>query len=206
MANMPDSQYYQCTVVTSASVGTEFKTHDLSFAEHSRTGFSEKTPYGGSGFFGVPYGDYWRFIKKLCLTELLSPKQLERSWAARDKELARFSQNVLESAKRKEFVDLGVELMKLTNYMLCKMAASTSCSEKGDEAERIREIMKDISSVGPNTFFGKMLGPFGFLAFWLFGKKVISIQLRIDELLERMLKEHEDQIGKKDTQDFMDIY
>ena len=50
-----------------------------------------------------------------------------------------------------------------------------------------------------------MLGPFGFLAFWLFGKQVISIQLRIDELLERMLKEHEDQIGKKDTQDFMDI-
>ena len=43
------------------------------------------------------------------------------------------------------------------------------------------------------------------MAFWLFGKKVISIQLRIDELSERMLKEHEDQIGKKETRDFMDI-
>ena len=108
-------------------------------------------------------------------------------------------QNVFESAKRKEVVDLGVELMKLTNNMLCKMAASTSCLEKGDEAERIREMMKGISSVGSKTFFGNMLGPLGFLAFWLFGKKVISIQLRIDELSERMLKEHEDQIGKKDT-------
>ena len=66
-------------------------------------------------------------------------------------------------------------------------------------------MMKDISSVGSKTFFGNMLGPFGFLAFWLFGKKVISIQLRIDERSERMLKEYEDQIGKKDAQDFMDI-
>ena len=39
----------------------------------------------------------------------------------------------------------------------------------------------------------------------MFGKQAIREQLRIDELLEGMLKEHEDQIGKKDTQDFMDI-
>ena len=77
-------------------------------------------------------------------------------------------QNVFESAKRKEVVDLGVELMRLTNNMLCKMAASTSCSEKGDEAERIREAMKDAFKVGSKIFFGNMLGPFGFLAFWLF--------------------------------------
>ena len=60
--------------------------------------------------------------------------------------------------------DLGDELMKLTNNMLCKLAASASCSEKGDEAERIREMMKDISSVGSKTFFGNMLGPLG--VFW----------------------------------------
>jgi len=57
--------------------------------------------------------------------------------------------------------------------------------------------MKDVFRVGSKVFFGNMLGPFGVLAFWLFG--------RVDELLEGMLKEHEDQIGKRDTQDFMDI-
>ena len=161
--------FSQCIVVSSASVGTEiFKTHDLSFADHQEIAFSEKTPYGNSGFFSAPYGDYWRFIKKLCMTELLSTGQLERSRAVRGKELARFLQNVFESAKRKEVVDLGVELMKLTNNMLCKMAASTSCSEKDDEAERIRETMKDAFKVGSKIFFGNMLGPFSFLAFWLF--------------------------------------
>ena len=39
----------------------------------------------------------------------------------------------------------------------------------------------------------------------MFGKQAIREQLRVDELLEGMLKEHEDQIGKRDTQDFMDI-
>ncbi|XP_075644400.1 cytochrome P450 705A22-like [Castanea sativa] len=198
--------FAQFIVVSSASVSTEiFKTHDLSFADHQEFAFSEKIPYGNSGFFTAPYGDYWRFVKKLCNTELLSTGHLERSRAVREKELARFLQNVFESAKRKEVVDLGVELMKLTNNMLCTMTASTSCSEKGDEAERIRKIMKDIFTVGSKVFFGNILGPFGILGFWLFGKQAITEQLKIDEILEGMLKEHEDQIGKKDTQDFIDI-
>ncbi|KAM3686240.1 hypothetical protein ACJW31_11G183000 [Castanea mollissima] len=174
--------FAQFIVVSSASVSTEiFKTHDLSFADHQEFAFSEKIPYGNSGFFSAPYGDYWRFVKKLCNTELLSTGHLERSRAVREKELARFLQNVFASAKRKEVVDLGVELMKLTNNMLCTMTASTSCSEKGDEAERIRKIMKDIFT------------------------QAITEQLKIDEILEGMLKEHEDQIGKKDAQDFIDI-
>ena len=56
--------FSQCIVVSSASVATEiFKTPDLSFADHQEIAFSEKTPYGNSGFFSAPYGDYWRFIK-----------------------------------------------------------------------------------------------------------------------------------------------
>ena len=66
-------------------------------------------------------------------------------------------------------------------------------------------MMKDMTSIGSKLFFGNILGPFGILAFWLFGKPAIREQLRIDELLEGMLKKHEDQIGKRDTQDFMDI-
>ncbi|KAL0006729.1 hypothetical protein SO802_008231 [Lithocarpus litseifolius] len=198
--------FAQCIVVSSPSTGTEiFKTHDLSFPEHQEIAFTNKSPYAKFGFFNAPYGDYWRFIKKLCMTELLSTGQIERSRAVRGKELTRFLQNIFESAKQKEVVDLGVELMKLTNNMLCKMVASTSCSEKGDEAERIRKIMKDLFTVGSKVFFGDMLGPFGIFAFWTIGKQAIREQLRIDELLEGMLKEHEDQIGKKDTQDFMDI-
>ncbi|KAK7846922.1 cytochrome p450 705a20 [Quercus suber] len=157
-----------------ASVSTViFKTHDLSFADHQEIAFLEKTPFGNSGFFSAPYGDYWRFIKKLCMTELLSTGQLERSRAVREKELEHGGKHKL--------------------------------LEKGDEAERSRKIMRDTFRFGSNVFFGNMLGPFGILAFWLFGKQAIREQLRIDELLEGMLKEHEDQIGKKDTQDFMDI-
>ena len=78
--------FSQCIVVSSASVATEiFKTHDLSFADHHQIAFSEKTPYGNSGFFSAPYGDYWRFIKKLCMMELLSTGQLERSRSVREK-------------------------------------------------------------------------------------------------------------------------
>lgn len=58
----------------------------------------------------------------------------------REKELARFLYNVFESAKRKEVVDLGVELMKLTDNMLCKMAASTTAQVVQRKVRKHKEL------------------------------------------------------------------
>ncbi|CAB4278622.1 unnamed protein product [Prunus armeniaca] len=89
-----------------------FKTHDLTFAvELPETWDSLPTPYG----------DYWRFMKKLCMTELVSPKQ-ERSHAIRHAEVAKFLRKMLGSATRKEMVDVGAELMRLTNNSICRHA------------------------------------------------------------------------------------
>nr|POE60324.1 cytochrome p450 [Quercus suber] len=104
--------------------------------------------------------------KMMASTSCSEKGQPERSRAVREKELARFLQNVFESAKRKEVVDLSVELMKLTNNILCKMMASTSCSEKGDEAERIRKIMKDIFRVGSKDLFVRSTGTSSEVILW----------------------------------------
>ena len=67
----------QCLLVSSASVAAEiFKTHDLAFASRPIFAFADKLPYGTSGFVTAPYGDYWRFMKKLCVTQLLGTPQV----------------------------------------------------------------------------------------------------------------------------------
>ncbi|GLT55334.1 hypothetical protein SLA2020_284660 [Shorea laevis] len=159
--------FANCVVVSSAPLADEiFKTHDIDFAQHPKLALSDDVPYGNCGFFSSPYGDYWRFLRKLVMTELLSSGQLERSRVVREEELRQFLRGLLESAEKKEVVNVGVEIMKLANNSLCRIAMSTRCSEKAHGFAH------------------------GF-----------------DELLERLLKEHEDdQIRKiRENEDFMDI-
>jgi hypothetical protein len=78
-----------------------FKTHDLNFAYKPKSPFEDSILFGTSSFCHAPYGDYWRFMKKLCLTELLGARQLERSRGVRREELVRFLRKAFEKAKKK---------------------------------------------------------------------------------------------------------
>lgn len=197
-------------LVSSASVATDiFKTQDLTFADRPAFAFADELPYGNSGFFGAEYGDYWKFMKKLCMTELFAPRQLERSRKTRHVEISKICHTLIESAKNKEVVDVGGELMKLTNNSNCKMVMSTSCSETGDEAVRIREMMLRTLRLATKVSYGDVLGPLKRLGFWLYGKQLVDVCMEFDELLEEMLKEHEKKGERegweREDLDFMDL-
>ncbi|CAL9248114.1 unnamed protein product [Arabidopsis halleri] len=61
---------FPIVVVSSASVAYEiFRAHDVNVSSHGFTPIEDSLLFGSSGFISAPYGDYWRFMKKL--TELL---------------------------------------------------------------------------------------------------------------------------------------
>ncbi|XP_022146230.1 cytochrome P450 705A22-like [Momordica charantia] len=201
----------RCIVVSSAALATEvFKTQDLAFSSRPKFAFSDETPYGSSGFFAAPYGDYWRFMKKLTMTELLAPKQVERSRAVRYEEVLRFLKKMVSAAEKNQLVDVGGELMKLTNNSICRMMMSIRCADDGDESEKIRQLVKDTMEVGAKVAFGDVVGwPLKRLAFWIYGKQAIDVTMRYDEILEKALKQHEER-GKiegydREDRDLMDI-
>ncbi|KAL5549775.1 hypothetical protein UlMin_005006 [Ulmus minor] len=188
-----------------------FKTQDLVFSERPPFAFAEKFPYGNDGFFAAKYDDYWRFMKRLCMVELFAPRQLQQSKVVRDEEIARILRRVMERAEKGDAIDLGLEIIKLTNNGICRMAMSSVCSEKecDDEAEKLRELIKNTLDVGLKVAFGDVLGPLKRLAFWFYGKKMIDVIMKYDEILERFMKEHEerrkiDGFERKDW-DLMDI-
>ncbi|CAJ1933969.1 unnamed protein product [Sphenostylis stenocarpa] len=180
-------------LVSSAAVAADiFKTHDLAFSSRPAFAFADKLPFGGAGFITAPYGPYWRFVKKLCVTSLLSARQLERSKKVRKEEIEGSVGRLLENAREKGgAIDLGSEFMKLTNNVTCRMAMSTSCSEKCEDAERIRKLVKESFELAAKLCFGDVLGPLKQLSFWVYGKKALDVSTRYDELLEKVLKEHE---------------
>ncbi|GMY22357.1 cytochrome P450 705A12-like [Fagus crenata] len=195
----------RCLVVSTASLATEiFKTKDLVFSDRPSFAFSDRLPYGNYGFFSARYGDYWRFIKQLCMSELLSTRQVEQSCDVRHEEIVCFLLKALESAKKQHVFDVGAELMKLTNNSTCKLTMSMRCSEEHDEAERIRQLVKESMEVGEKIVLGDVFGPLKILAFWLYGKKAINGTLKYDAILEKVLKQHEES-PQKENKDLMDI-
>lgn len=181
-----------------------FKTNDLAFASRPRLAFADKLPYGTSSFITAEYGDYWRFMKKLCVTELLGVKQLERSRAVRREELDCFLKKLVESGKNGEAVDVRAEVMKLTNHSTCRVILSARCSEDNDEAERLIEMVTECVELAVKMSFGDVFGPLKRLGFWIYGRKAVELTLRYDEILEKMLKEHEER-GKREDKDLMDV-
>lgn len=143
------------------------------------------------------------------MTELLSPRQLERSSSIRREEVERLLRKLSESSSRGEEVDLGADLMRLTNNSICRMAMSTRCSEGGGAAERVRELVKESFELAAKVCFGDVLGPLRRLGFWLYGKQAIDVTMRYDDLLEGMMREHEERGERegweREDKDLMDI-
>lgn len=95
--------------------------------------------------------------------------------------------------------------MKLTNNVVCRMAMSTRCSEREDQAEECRKLVKETFELASKLCFGDVLGPFKWVTYWLYGKKSADLTARFDELLEGVLKEHEQGRREREDMDMMDI-
>ncbi|CAA6672350.1 unnamed protein product [Spirodela intermedia] len=94
-------------------------------------------------FLFAPYSDYWWFMKKLCLSELLGGRRLVQLQWVRQDEIGRFLEMLRQKAERREEVDVGAELTRLTNNVICGMTMGRRCSGTDGEAEQVRRIVKE---------------------------------------------------------------
>ena len=84
---------------------------------------------------------------------------------------------------------------------------NTTCSGEKNEAERIRYLVKEAMEVITKICFGDVLGPFKNLGFLVYGKRALDVGRSCDELMEKILKEHElkGKMESNEPKDFMDI-
>lgn len=182
--------------VSSASVANEiFRAHDVNISFRGNPPIDESLLVGSSGFFTAPYGDYWKFMKKVLVTNLLGPQALERSRGVRADELHRFYKNLFDKAVKKESVEICEEALKLSNNSICKMIMGRSFSEENGEAKRVRALAIELDSLTKKILLVNMLrSGFKKLVLLLFKKEMMDVSSRFDEMLERVLAEHEEKL------------
>nr|QWK52336.1 cytochrome P450 705A23-1 [Isatis tinctoria] len=193
--------------VSSATVAYEiFRAHDVNFSFRGTPPIGESLLVGSSGFFTAPYGDYFKFIKKIMVTKLLGPHALERSRGIRADEQERFYANLLDKAMKNESVEIGKEAMKFTNNSICKMIMGRSFNEENGEAERVRDLVTESTALTMKIFVANMLQwPLKKLGISLFRREIMGVSCGFDEVLERILDEHEEKKDEDQDMDMMDV-
>ncbi|CAL9234425.1 unnamed protein product [Arabidopsis halleri] len=195
-------------LVSSSSIAYEiFKSQDVNVSSRNfptNEGFLIFSPLG---IVSAPYGDYWKFIKKLMVTKFLGPQALERSQGVRAKEVERFYSNLLDKALKKETVEIAEEAMKLVNNSLCKMIMGRSCSEEDGEAERVRGLVNKSDALTKKLFLAIILHkPLKKIGISLFEKELMEVSRQFDEVLEKIIVEYEEKAEEHHQgTDMMDV-
>ncbi|MBA0642882.1 hypothetical protein Goklo_027215 [Gossypium klotzschianum] len=182
-----------CVVASSPEIAKQFlKTHESSFSNRPITAVVDYLTYGSADFSFAPYGPYWKFMKKICMSELLSGRMLDQFLPVRREELIRFLQFMLKTANASEKVDVGGELVRLTNNIVSRMIMNDTCCNNEDEAAEVRKLVEVIA---------KLSGQFNLSDFIWFcknldlqgmNKKLKQVRDKFDSMMDRIIKEHEE--------------
>lgn len=198
-------------IVSDASTAEKvLKVHDVNFASKFEPGPAQYLVYRGSSFVNSPYGPYWRFMKKLCITKLFAGSQLDRFTYIREQERMKLIKFLLQRSVEGESCNLSLELEALTNRMIYRMAMGKRCTSQAysDQAVEIRRLIRDIMECGAKFSLIEVYGPLKNLDLFGNGKRIKDAFLRYDQKLDQIIQEYEDNrmnISEQEEKDVMDI-
>lgn len=203
-----------CVVASSAEMAKEFlKTHDYSFSDRPTSAAVDYLTYGSQDFSFAPYGPYWKFMKKLCMSELLGGRTLDLLLPVRRDEIRRFLKLLSQKAEAGEEVDVGAELLRVTNNVISRMLMSVRCCEDEDEAGGVRMLVKETAELTGKFNLSDFIWFCKNLDLQGFKKRLQDVRDRFDEMMEKIIHDHieakrkrqQNSAGDEVVKDLLDI-
>jgi cytochrome P450 len=190
--------YVPCVVISSPEITKEFlKTHETSFSNRLVNHVVHYLSYGSKDFMFAPYGDYWKFMKKICMSELLGGKTLDQFNPLRQQETLRLLNVLKKKGEAGEAVDVGAELLTLTNRIMTRMTISRACCENDCDVEEIRKLVQDSSELAGKFNLSDFIWFFKNWDLQGFNKRLKEMMERFDTMIERVIREHQEDMIKK---------
>ncbi|KAL4558114.1 hypothetical protein LXL04_036310 [Taraxacum kok-saghyz] len=199
-----------CVVFNSPQTAKElFRTYDNLFLDRPHNSAAEYIAYEGRGFIFSPYGSYWKFLKRIVVSELLNSKTLDSLIPVRRDEITRFLTSLSHKAKNGKSVELEGELMKMTNNVISRMLMSKRFSDEEDEAREIKKIITDIAELMFTFNLSDHIWFLHNLDIQGIGKRAKEIRGRFDVLIEKIIEKHEEarkeKKEKEEVKDLLDL-
>ncbi|XP_020189727.1 cytochrome P450 93G2-like [Aegilops tauschii subsp. strangulata] len=195
-----------CVIIGSAGVAHDVLKFEGSIPERPLTAVTRHLAYDSVGFAFAPYGPHWRFMKRLCMSELLGPRTIEQLRPVRAAELAGVLRVATAASAKGETLDMSRQLIRMSNNAIMRMVATDL---PGDMADAARDCAKQVA---------ELVGAFNLEDYvplcrgWDLqglGRRTRGVHAKFDALLETMIKnkgkERREVADKANAKDLLDI-
>nr|QNS29949.1 cytochrome P450 [Nothapodytes nimmoniana] len=192
-------------VISSPEIAKQvMKTHDVIFATRPQMLVSKIMSYDSTDIVFAPYGEYWRQIRKICIMELLSPKQVQALKHIREDEISNLIK--LLASKEGTTMNLTEEIYSMT-YSGTSRAAF---GKKSKDQEEYISVMTEVMKLSSGFYIADLYPSVGFLhSISGITKKFMNMHQQADRILEDIVNQHKierNSTGKGKGEDQSDEY
>ncbi|CAL5053941.1 unnamed protein product [Urochloa decumbens] len=198
-------------VVSSREAAREvMKTHDAAFASRPLSATVRVLTSGGRDIIFAPYGDHWRQLRKIAITELLSARRVLSFRAVREEEVAAMLRACAAAAA--EAKDGGAGTVEMRARLSALVADATSRAVVGDRCKDrdlfLRELNRSIELAA--GFNPADLWPSSRLVGWLSGavRRAEECRDTVYGILDGIIREHLEMMesgGGGEAEDLLDV-
>ncbi|KAK6266395.1 hypothetical protein QUC31_017232 [Theobroma cacao] len=172
-------------VISSPELAKEaLKTNDIIFASRSCLLVSKIMSYDSTNIVFSPYGNYWRQVRKICVTELLSSKRVESFRKVREGEVSNLVKTIFLSEGLP--INLSKKIFSLTYGIISRAAFSEKCREQ----EAFISIITEASKLSGSFTVADMYPSFRLLELISGRPKFEKLHKETDRILEGIIAEH----------------
>ncbi|MCD7460819.1 hypothetical protein HAX54_044498 [Datura stramonium] len=175
-------------VVTSSDMAKQIlKTHDLAFASRPKLLALDIISYDNRDIAFSPYGEYWRQMRKICVMELLSGKNVRSFSSIRHEEVVHLVDSIRSFSFSGEPVNLSERILGFTSTMICRSAFGKVIKEQDMFIKKMRKVLSlaegfDVADIFPSHKFLHLLSGTK--------QKVLDAHRKVDSIVEDVINEH----------------
>ncbi|CBI39705.3 unnamed protein product, partial [Vitis vinifera] len=120
------------------------KSHDIIFAQRPHILATRIMSYNSTNIAFAPYGDYWRHLRKICMSELLSANRVQSFQSIRNEE----ESNLVRSIS----LNTGKHSSRFSWKLLSWQEASTWIDKDGPDEDLVDVLLKFHEDHGDHAF------------------------------------------------------
>jgi cytochrome P450 len=183
-------------VVSSSEMAKQFlKTHDLVFANRRLTTTGKYLSYNFKGVILTPYGDYWRHVRKICVTELLSAKRIESFKDVREEEVSAMIRTIWkESESGTIAVNVSEAFFTLTTNIIWRILVRKKFSNNdlGANGKGFRDLVLEGGAAAGRFNIGDFIPYLDWLDLQGINRRMKKVNKIFDVFVEKVIDDHMD--------------
>ncbi|XP_058735439.1 2-hydroxyisoflavanone synthase [Vicia villosa] len=165
------------------------QTHEAtSFNTRFQTSAIRRLTYDNSVAM-VPFGPYWKFIRKLIMNDLLNATTINKLRPLRTREIRKVLKVMARSAETQEPLNVTEELLKWTNSTISTLLLG--------EAEEVRDIARDVLKIFGEYSLTDFIWPLNKLKLGNYEKRIDDIFNKYDPIIEKVIKKRQEIVNKR---------